>query len=160
MFGVEMMNANRFALLCTASFLMISAIACAAANGDPSQKEIVIFPEQGAVLAPSDIPKLEKEALLGSAVAAHKLATYFGVILLNNKQAIYWTQIRMENGDRDARYDLGAFLSSEHDKASRIRARYWLEAVSKDGSPDLADLARHVLVDLDNAEARTAKNNP
>jgi hypothetical protein len=74
------------------------------------------------------------------------------MIKLDNKRRIFWTQIRVENGDRNARYDLGAYLAVDDDPLNRARARYWLVKVELDGPPEMADLAKHALRDLDDRE--------
>ena len=118
----------------------------------PSSDEVVIFPEQGAVLSQSQIAELGKEAMNGSPEAAHRLAAYYALIKLDNKTTIFWTQIRVEDGDRDARYDLGAYLAVDKDPLSRLRARYWLKQVEHDGPPDLARNAQFALKSLDDQE--------
>jgi|ERR1700733_2535806 len=121
------------------------------AVSQPSDEK-VIFPEQAAVLTPREILQCEKDAMAGNADSAHKLATYFAMIKLDNKMAIYWQEIRLEDGDRDARYDLGAALSVDSDPLNRLRARYWLEQTVRDGPPKLADLAKFALESLDDRE--------
>lgn len=122
----------------------------------PAGNEKVIFPEQAAVISESDIPKFQRDALEGSSDAAHRLATYYGMIKFDFKQQIYWTEIRFEDGDRDARYDLGAYLADDDNPLSRVRARYWLKQVQKDGPPKLVELAGYVLQGLDEREKRVA----
>src|SRR4051794_35247331 len=117
-----------------------------------AEPEHVIFPEQEAVLDPATIPTLEREAMGGSADAAHRLATYYEMIKLDNKRGIFWTQIRVENGDRNARYDLGAYLAVDDDPLNKSRARYWLKQVETDGSPDMVDLAKSALRDMDDRD--------
>lgn len=140
-----------------ACVLMSYGPVAAAEKSQP--EETVIFPEQEAVLSPFEIPKLKNEALSGSADAAHRLATYYGMILLDNTQRVFWTRIRVENGDRNARYDLGAFLAVEPDADSQTRARYWLNAVIKDSPPALAEDAKSILTDMDEADERARKAN-
>lgn len=127
-------------------------VAISPVRAGPAEPPDVIFPEHGAVLDPASIPVLEREAMGGSAEAAHRLATYYSMIKLDNKQAIFWTQIRVENGDRNARYDLGARLAVDTDPLSRSRARYWLTQVESDGPPEIADLAKSVLRDMNDRE--------
>jgi TPR repeat protein len=117
-----------------------------------AEPEHVIFPEQEAVLDPAAIPALEREAMGGSIDAAHRLATYYETIKLDNKRGIFWTQIRVENGDRNARYDLGAYLAVDEDPLNKSRARYWLKQVESDGNPELVDLVKSVLRDMDDRE--------
>jgi TPR repeat protein len=112
----------------------------------------VIFPEQAALIPAQEIPKLQKEALQGSSEAAHRLATYYETIKLQLDEAIYWNQIRVENGDTDARYDLGACLIAMSDPASRIRGRYWLMQLQSNGPPKLVKAAGSMLESLDEKE--------
>jgi|SRR5579885_483371 len=127
----------------TTSFL------CQAGEAKKSQ---VIFPEQSAVISPASLPELERQAMAGSSEAAHRLATYYAMIKLDNQKATFWTEIRVENGDQNARYDLGARLAVEDDQLSKIRARYWLNQVISDGPPELVDLAKSALQSLDDRE--------
>ena len=131
------------------AFIMLVIVfpSCAA-----EQEAHITFPEQKAVIDPAQIPILEREALQGSSDAAHKLATYSSVIRLDSKAAIYWSEIRVENGDRNARYDLGTMLSSDDNPLSHLRARFWLKQVEMDAPPELRDLAKYALKSLDDRE--------
>ena len=126
------------------------------ANGPAPGKEIVIFPEQASVIPPAEIPGLKTQALDGSVQAAHRLADYYERIRMDFKAAIYWTQIRVENGDRAARYDLGAYMVADDDPQLRRRGVYWLHQVEKDG-PRAAD-ARSALQSMVEREDYTAKH--
>lgn len=118
----------------------------------------VLFPEQAAVLSEKQISVLKPEAMNGSVEAAHRLATYYAMIKLDDQSAVYWEQIRVEDGDRNARYDLGARLAAEPDPLSHIRARFWLTQVEKDGPAELSDMARHALTSLSDKEQYELKN--
>ncbi|MBV8800866.1 MAG: hypothetical protein JOY77_12265 [Alphaproteobacteria bacterium] len=131
---------------------LVLLLAISPVRSGTAEPEQVIFPEQGAVLDPASIPVLEREAMGGSIEAAHRLATYYGMIKLDNKRRIFWSQIRVENGDRDARYDLGAELAVDDDPLSIARARYWLKQVESDGPPELAKLSKSVFRDMDDRE--------
>ncbi|HZS56669.1 MAG TPA: hypothetical protein VFA65_19845, partial [Bryobacteraceae bacterium] len=130
--------------------LVTTSFLCQA--GEEAKKSQIIFPEQGAVIGPASLPELERQAMAGSREAAHRLATYYAMIKLDNPKATFWTEIRVENGDKNARYDLGARLAVEDDQLSKIRARYWLNQVISDGPPELVDLAKSALQSLDDRE--------
>ena len=141
---------GRARIFFTALLLALLSI-CPVLSG-AAEPEHVIFPEQEAVLDPVAIPVLEREAMGGSVDAAHRLATYYEMIKLDNKRGIFWTQIRVENGDSNARYDLGAYLAVDEDPLNKSRARYWLKQVESDGNPELADLAKSALRDMDDRD--------
>jgi|ERR1700733_3185228 hypothetical protein len=117
-----------------------------------SKEDHVIFPEQAAVLSDSEVTTLRMEAMKGDAESAHRLATYYAMIKLDVKKAIYWQQIRVENGDRDARFDLGAALAADTDRLNRIRARYWFKQIESDSTPRLIDMAKYALESLNDKE--------
>jgi hypothetical protein len=137
---------------------VVVQVCCSSALAQPSAKEGVIFPEQRAVLSTDEIARFKEQAMAGSAEAAHRLATHFALIRLDFRSEIYWQQVRVENGDRDARYDLGFALANDSDPLNRIRGRYWLEQVIRDGPPRLVELARDALDDL-NDQNKMSKPN-
>jgi TPR repeat protein len=132
---------------------MFAGVQKASSQSSPNDEQ-TIFPEQAAVIAGADIPILEKAAVMGSAEAAHKLATYYAMIRFDFRKAEYWTEIRVENGDRNARYDLGIYLSDDDDLLSHDRARFWLNQVVADGPPDLSKLAKDTLEGIDERDRK------
>jgi TPR repeat protein len=137
------MTGMMFRIAVVTAFLV--AVPALAAGAPAHGKETVIFPEQAAVIPPGEIAGLQAQALDGSVQAAHRLADYYERIRMDFAAAIFWTRIRVENGDRDARYDLGAYMVVDNDPAVRRRGVYWLHAVEKDGPPALAADARSAL---------------
>jgi len=107
----------------------------------------------------SEIPKLEIEALHGSAVAASKLYYFYHVYKLYYKEAHYWIGIAAENGDSVAQYNYGYLLLNDDfidsvysDSKMKIRAKeralFWLKKASENG----VELAKELLKEISKSE--------
>jgi len=92
---------------------------------------------------------LEKEAIAGSASAALKLGTSLTINEGNSDETIYWLQIAVENGSRQAIYNLATALLTREEPQKQARGRYWLEEIMRNGPVEDRASARFLLEDLD-----------
>lgn len=123
-----------------------------------------------AVFVPphSSLPKLEREALMGSGDAALKLAGYYQYVVNDPNQALYWYTISAENGSLSGMYNLAFMLNAytdpkNHGSKNFVRARFWLNKIRKENPPTSSDAAADSLLreinenhPLPNVEAATA----
>jgi hypothetical protein len=90
-------------------------------------------------ISEEDINQIKIDALRGSVKAADRLEKHYAFVMLDNRDALYWSQIQAENGGPDDQYSYGFELSTD-DKSTfgQIRARYWLTR-AKEGGNSYAD---------------------
>jgi hypothetical protein len=113
-----------------------------------------------SIIPAQDVPGVEKSAMRGSAKDAVRLARHFGTQADWAKQ-VFWLTIAVENGDRDQRLDLARAYRRDLDPFSLQRAQFWYESLIRDGTPELAALARteidHVKHDIASHETKAAQ---
>ena len=97
-------------------------------------------------IPPDQVAKVEREALLGDAKAAHRL---FGRAALSgapvdSKETTFWLTVAAENGHPVAQYNLGAMLLGRADRREQVRAEYWLARAAKAGDESAARLLKRL----------------
>jgi len=92
----------------------------------------------------SELPKLEKEALLGSPEAAFKLYQYYSFSKLDNEKSIYWITIASENGHDIAQHTLAYMLMNDSENNNRIRAKFWAKKSANNGNKDALELLKEI----------------
>jgi len=90
----------------------------------------------GTGYSPSELVKLERDAVDGSPEAALSLGRSYALNNGPSDEALHWLSIAVENGSKDAMYDLGVYLALRSDPLYKERAKYWLKRVIREGSPD------------------------
>jgi TPR repeat protein len=85
-------------------------------------------------------PKLEAKALAGDGDAAIKLATFYELIPMSDKDGTYWYTIAAEDGSPVGEYNLGFMLSNGGRDYNNMRAIFWLNKAKADGVKEAAVL--------------------
>lgn len=97
-------------------------------------------------IPPDQLAKLEREALLGDAKAAHRLLSRVALssAAVDSKETTFWLTVAAENGHPLAQYYLGAMLLGRADRRDQVRAEYWLARAAKAGDESAARLLKRI----------------
>ena len=137
------------------SFPAVMAMVGCMTRGNSETVSVAVRPDDQPIMAnqkyvipASEIPRLEEEALRGSAESAYRLGMFHSMIMLDRKASEYWLTVAAENGSILAMYNLAVTLQSRPDPHAKPRARFWLEQVVKAGESPLAAPAAERLREL------------
>lgn len=112
---------------------------------DDKQKNKPILPSDSFYIEKSELPKLEKEALLGSPNAAFKLFQYYEFYKSNNDKSLYWVTISAENGHVIGQHNLAYTLfMNNQDVNDILRARFWAKKAVSGGNEEALDLLKEI----------------
>ena len=124
--------------------LSISSLQLNAAEKPSSMNE-------GFNISPTEVPKLEHNALLGSGDAAYRLSQYDYFVSLNEADGFRWLQVAAEDGNATAQYSLGSRLRDSEGPQDKLRACFWFKQAKVNGSGQVAALATRQLDALDSS---------
>lgn len=132
-------------------FVVVTSLVCSSpqsadltAENNASMKSAVVFGNQDLDVPNNELPKLEDEAISGSADAARRLSSFYDMVKHDDKQATHWAQIEAENGSPIGQYRYAFRLYKDPDPKVRARARYWLGLALKNGVPHAASLLKEM----------------
>jgi TPR repeat protein len=87
-------------------------------------------------IPPDQMRPLQEAALAGLGEAAYRIAQFHFMLTLDLNEGFRWMAISAENGFIRGMYALGFYLMVLPRRQDKIRARYWLEKVSRNGDGD------------------------
>lgn len=122
------------------------------AGNEVSSMDYKAHGNQDLEISNNELPKLEDDALSGSAEAAHRLSLFYDMIKLDSKKATYWASIEAENGSPSGQYNYGFHLYKDPDPKVRLRAKYWLKLAAKNGEPLAVSLLKEM--DIESKESK------
>jgi TPR repeat protein len=112
---------------------------------DDKQKNEPILPVNSFHIDKSELPKLEKEALLGSPEAAFKLFQYYEYYMIDNKQSLYWVTISAENGHVIGQHNLAYMLYVNNNGVKDIlRSHFWVKKSFSAGNKEALELLKEI----------------
>lgn len=129
--------------IASAFLLSLSMFSPAMAGDDP------VMGNASYIIPADDLPKMRKEALLGSADSAQRLHKFFDFVVLDHSQALYWLQISAENGGAISQYNWGKELINRGDEQNRLRGIYWLRLAAGQGDEVAREWLRKFTSQLD-----------
>jgi len=132
-----------------ASLLFSGALFAMSGGCHSTELEKPVFYCDGE-LSCGQLEELAKSALNGSADAALDLS-WAHLDKGEEDEALYWTQIAMENGSPAGRHNYASLLIRKGDMRSLLRARYHLKILVEQGDSDSAVL-------LEEAERKLRKD--
>lgn len=111
---------------------------------DDEQKNKPILPSASFNIKKSELPKLEKEALLGSPDAAFRIYQFYEMYLFDRNKGFYWLTIAAENGHPIGQYNLASDLLEEENSTNQLRARFWLKKAALAGDKEAVNLLKKI----------------
>jgi len=112
---------------------------------DDKQNNKPVLPCASFYIEKSELPKLEKEALLGSPEPAFKLFQYYEFYIFNNDKSLYWVTISAENGHVIGQHNLAYTLfMNNHDINDILRARFWAKKAVSGGNKEALELLKEI----------------
>lgn len=124
--------------------LFLSSLSNILASESKLEDKKAIAINESFNISKEDLPKIKKEALLGSSEAAFKLFNYYELYLYDVEQMMYWLTIAAENGHVYAQYHLAFFLNKISTPESKFRAKFWAKKAQKNGVKEAKELLQEL----------------
>ena len=125
-------------------FFILGIILISCNKEKPNDDNKPINPSSVFIIEKSDLPKLEKEALLGSSEAAFKLYQFYGFYILDYNKSLYWVQIAAENGHVIGQHNLAYLLYNTSDINNKLRAKYWAKKSALNGNKEADEFLKEM----------------
>jgi len=99
-----------------------------------------VMGNQAFLISDKESPKLQREALTGSAKSAFRLYQHYAFAVNDMSEGLYWLVIASENGHAIAQQNYAYHLMQEQTARSRQRARFWIRESAKRGNKAALEL--------------------